>query len=130
MYTRTKTGIMHDCLTLVAATMLTIGLAGCSTSSPGAKNVMGAVKGHLAADPPAVTEAATEVLRDDMKLTLISSTSTAVDGKVVARTAQDTRVDVDVVKAGENVSNVSIRVGLGDEAMSVQILEAIKAKLK
>ena len=94
-------------------------MVGCKTEQPGVVNRVGTIKATLAASPAAVTEAANEVL-DDMDLIVINSSSTAIDGRVVARTAQDVKVRVDSQKVGENVSEVFIRVGkLGDSELSL-----------
>ena len=104
-------------------------MVGCKTEQPGVVNRVGTIKATLAASPAAVTEAANEVL-DDMDLIVINSSSTAIDGRVVARTAQDVKVRVDSQKVGENVSEVFIRVGkLGDSELSLTILNEIKEEL-
>jgi len=112
--------------------MLAVGvmmLLGCKTEQPGVINRAGTIKATLAAGPAAVTEAA-EVVLKDMDLIIINSTSTAIDGRVVARTPQDVKVRVDSEKVGENVSEVFIRVGkLGDSDLSMTLLDEIKEEL-
>ncbi len=112
--------------------LLTVSLllvAGCKTEQPGVVNRVGTIKATLAASPAAVTEAANEVL-GDMDLIIINSSSTSIDGRVVARTAQDVKVRVDSEKIGESVSEVFIRVGkLGDADLSLTILDEIKEEL-
>lgn len=116
----------------VVLVLLTVGLllvVGCKTDQPGVTNRLGTIKATLAAAPPAVTEAAKEVL-EDMDLIIISSSSTSIDGRVIARTAQDVKVRVDSEKVGENVSEVFVRVGsLGDTDLGLTILEEIKEEL-
>ncbi len=102
---------------------------GCKTEQPGVTNRVGTIKAVLAASPAAVTEAANEVL-GAMDLIIINSTSTSIDGRIVARTAQDVKVRVDSTKIGENVSEVFIRVGrVGDADLSLTILNEIKEEL-
>ncbi len=114
---------------LALLTLCLIVAAGCKTDQEGVTNRVGTIKATLAASPAAVTEAANEVL-GDMDLTLISSNSTAIDGRVIARTAQDVKVRVDSEKIGEDVSEVSIRVGtLGDSDLGLAVLTEIKKEL-
>ena len=117
---RVVSGLLCVCL---------LAITGCKTEQPGVVNRVGTIKATLAASPAAVTEAANEVL-DEMDLIVINSSSTAIDGRVVARTAQDVKVRVDSGKVGENVSEVFIRVGkLGDSQLSLTILNEIKEEL-
>lgn len=116
---RVVLGLLAVCLLIV----------GCKTEQPGVTNRIGTIKAVLAASPAAVTEAANEVL-SDMDLIIINSNSTSVDGRVIARTAQDVKVRVDSNKIGENVSEVFIRVGgIGDTELSLTILNEIKEEL-
>ena len=110
--------------------------AGCLIAAAGAAGagtvayVRGDTGATVAAGPEAVTEAAKAAVEQDMKLTVISSTASAVDGKVVARTANDAKLVVVVESAGEGVSRVSVRVGnFGNEDLQQQVLEKIKARL-
>ena len=81
-------------------------------------------------DAKAVT-AASEKAAKDMDLTVISSSASSLDGKVVARTGSDTRVTIVVKAQGEKASSISIRVGnFGDDVMQGALLEKIKANLK
>ena len=102
---------------------------GCKTDQPGVTNRAGTFKATLAAGPAAVTEAAKEVM-EDMDLIVISSEATAIDGRVIARTAQDVKVRIDSKQVGESVSEVFVRVGkLGDKDLSLTILDEIKEEL-
>lgn len=104
-------------------------LAGCDTAQPGVKNSAGSITTTLPADPEAVTAAADRALKD-MKLMVLSHEVTQLDGRVVARTARDDRVKVDVERAGEGTSKVSIRVGtFGDESTALTILSRIQRHL-
>lgn len=110
--------------------------AGCLIAAAGAAGagtaayVRGDTDATVSAGPEAVTEAARAVAEQDMKLAVVSSTASAVDGKVVARTANDAKLAVVVKSAGENLSKVSVRVGnFGNEDLQQQVLEKIKARL-
>jgi hypothetical protein len=117
-------------LTLSLALALGLLAVGCSTDEPGVKNVAGAIEGYVDASPER-TAAAAETVVKDLKLVLVSSVATKLDGKVAATTAQGDKVTIDIKRAGDNVSEVSIRVGtLGDEALGLKIFNDIKKQLK
>ncbi len=60
----------------------------------------------------------------------VSEKKDALSANLVARTAQDKKVEIDLIKVGDKVTKVKIRVGVfGDEAVSMAILEKIKAEL-
>lgn len=107
-----------------------IGLTGCATGEPGTKNYVGTYTTNIDARPDKVANAAKQAL-EDMALKNITVSSTKVDGKLEATTAQNDKVTVKIDQAGENVSEVSIRVGaFGDEAISKQIISKTKDHLR
>lgn len=115
---------------LLAVALSLAFLAACKTSEPGVKNYVGTIRGVVAAKPDRVTAAARETL-DELKLHSLFSESTRIDGKVMARTARDKKVEIDITRATDTSSNVSIRVGdLGDQELSLQILDRIREKVK
>jgi len=92
--------------------------------------VRGDTEANLEGNPGQVVAAANAALKEDLKLALVSSSVTSLDGTVIARTADDTKVDVTIKSTGDKSSNVSVRIGtFGDQALSAQILEKIKARL-
>jgi hypothetical protein len=104
-------------------------LTGCQTESPGATNTLGFYSTMIDGTPDKVT-AASQKAADDLKLTDIVGTGTKVDGKVTANTAQGDAVTIDIAQAGDNVSKVTIRVGVtGDDAVSKQLVDRIKSHL-
>ena len=111
---------------------LACGQVGCaSAKAPGEEktSVFQGTQTIVTADPVAVTSAAKEVV-DELKLTLVSSGASGLDGKVVARTAKNTKLTVDVKTAGENLSRVTVRAGgFGDKTIQKQVLDRIRAKL-
>ena len=83
----------------------------------------------VAADPVAVTSAAKSVV-EDLQLTVVSSGASGLDGKLIARTANNRKLTVDVRSAGESLSRVTIRAGgFGDKTIQKQVLDRIRAKL-
>lgn len=111
-------------------------LAGCLAVATGV-GAAGAVlwyQGELRADLNASPEkiiAASERAFADLKWAKISATASKTDGRAVARTGADEKVDVYVKQKDEKTSEIGIRVGLvGDEKMSRTLLEKIEAYLK
>jgi hypothetical protein len=121
---------MHHRVWLVATGLaLTLGIVACETGEPGVKNSFGTLDDTMAASPQEITAAAAEVLKE-MELIIVTNNATDLDGRVIARTAQDDRVKVDVERVNDEVSKVAIRVGTwGDEGMSMTIRERIRGKL-
>jgi hypothetical protein len=109
---------------------LVLPFAACKTSQVGVKNTFGTYKTLLSAMPEDVTEAAAEVAQD-LKLANVQVTSTTIDGQVKAYTADETKVSISSKLAGDGVTEIKIRVGagFGDEMLSLDILDRIKAKL-
>jgi len=113
------------CVAMLAWVML----AGCSTSTPGVTNELGTIQATFGAAPPAVTDATATTLRN-MDLTVDRKDATDIDGIVVARTAQDREVTVKINRAGDQMSRVSMRIGLfGDEQASIAVLDRIRRQL-
>lgn len=99
---------------------------GCKIVSPGVAYNVIALEALISATPEDVTEAATQVV-EDMKLNLISSDATGLDGRVVATTARKKKVTITITRQAKNISHIKIQVGkLGDESTSILILERIK----
>ena len=105
---------------------------GCvSAKTPGEEksSVFQGTQTLMTADPVAVTTAAKSVA-EELKLNIVESGATGLDGKLVARTAKNTKLTVDVKSAGENLSRVTVRAGgFGDREIQKQVLDRIRAKL-
>ena len=115
---------------LLAASLLLHPLAGCKTSQVGVTDMLGTIKTVVDANPDQVIEAAEAVARE-MRLEIVSSRGTTIDGRLECLTANEQRILIKTETAGENVTQLSIRVGtgLGDEALSLRILNRIREKL-
>lgn len=113
-------------LTLVSilSVFLFVG-AGCHTDEPGNTYAMGTYTAMVDSSPDKVAKA-TKKAMEDLKFKDITAVSTEVDGKVTAKTAQDSNITIDIQQAGTNVSKVTIRVGAGDETVSRQIFDRIR----
>ena len=109
-------------------------LSGCvsNASGPGPAGTtytLGHLDGSLAASPQKVVEASKAVLQEQ-ELHVVSEAATGLDGKVVARTALDTQIEITVKRQDDANSKISIRVGTwGDAQLSRDLYAKIKAKL-
>jgi len=120
---------------LLAAVGMMPMLSGCLLAAAGAAGAVGVAyaKGDLTAtleaNPQQVVDATNEAF-EQMDIVQVGSNATAVDGQVTGRTAGDDRIVVNVKSEGASASRISIRVGtFGDETLSRQILDKIKANL-
>lgn len=108
---------------------------GCILAAAGAAaGTVAYVKGDLEADlngdVPRVIEA-TKAAMNDLKLPIVESNSSSLEGYVEARIGADNKARIHVKAKSDKVSRVAIRVGtFGDEAQSNQIMDKIKANLK
>ena len=118
------------CVTLLATQagcFLAVAAAG---TGAGVAYVRGDTEVVLPARPQAVAAASAEAAKQ-MELTVTSNNATTLDARVVARTASDTPVVVDVKSHGPDASRVSVRVGrFGDDVMQAAMLEKIRQNLK
>ena len=84
--------------------------------------------GTIHGTPKQVVAAAESVLRE-MDLRVVSSAASGVDGKLVARSALDKPIHIEVRKVDEATSKLSIRIGtFGDADLSREIYRKTKAK--
>ena len=115
------------CAALAAVSLVAI--PACKTDDPGVKSNYVSQWSTVAGGPADVTEAAKDVL-EDLELKEIESKSTNIDGWASGKTADGTKVKVDVKKAGETTSEVSVTVGtLGDPALGKEILNRLQQRL-
>ncbi|HSI33577.1 MAG: DUF3568 family protein [Phycisphaerae bacterium] len=91
--------------------------------------VRGDTESAMDAAPDRVTAAAKAAL-EDLKIVVVSSHASALDGDVVGRTAGDDKVHIVVKAQGERTSHISIRIGtFGDQAISNRILLKVNERL-
>ena len=110
-------------------------LGGCESmrSKPGPDGTafsLCTLDGLLNASPQKVIQASENVMKEQ-EFHIASSDATGVDGKIVAHTALDKEIAITVKRESDTSSKISIRVGsFGDQAMSRDLYEKIKAKLQ
>lgn len=112
-------GLLPGCFAVVA---------GAAAGGAGAWYV-GALTSTVEATPEETIAAAKEAIAD-LKLSLISVNTSAIDGELIARTATDTRISIVAKRETDQTTRLTIRVGLfGDDSLSLTLLEKIKANL-
>lgn len=128
-----KTRWMFGLALTVAA--LSAALTGCVAVVAGAAGagavawVQGRLDANLNADFERSAKAADLAIRD-LQWSKISEKKDALEDTLIARTAGDRKVEIKVLKVTEETSKAEIRVGVfGDEALSLTILDKIKAHL-
>jgi hypothetical protein len=91
--------------------------------------VSGDLEDRVEATPERVVQAAERSLKK-RDVTVVSSDATGIDGKVIARTALDKKIEITVKRDGETASRIAIRVDtFGDEDLSRQVLAGIREEL-
>jgi hypothetical protein len=123
------------CLALAPAAAAT---SGCLLIAVGAAGAAGAgtvayVRGELdaALDSPyeAVVGSANDAL-SQLQFAKVSESKDAFTADLLARTADDTKIELHIVRKADRLTDVKIRIGVfGDEAKSRAILDQIKTNL-
>jgi len=73
---------------------------------------------------------ATLAAMNDLQYAVVSKEKDAINATINARTSGDKKIEIKLVKQSATVTEIHIRVGtFGDEALSRQILDKIKAHL-
>lgn len=106
-------------------TALFVAMYGCQT----VRQATGTHYAYLSANPERVVNAAKKAC-EDMELHAIAASSTEMDGRIEARTAQGKKVSILVTKQAEDVSTVAVKVGtVGDEAISRAIIDKTEDRI-
>ena len=85
---------------------------------------------NVSADTTTTTEAARSVLADE-KLKDVRASSTSVDGKVSAKKADGTPINVTIKKKTDTTSEVSVVVGTtGQPALGAELARKIKDRVE
>jgi len=109
-------------------------LPGCIVAAAGAgagavAYVRGELDANLSTDYGKVVESARKAI-GELEFAKVSENKDALKAVLVARTAMDKKVEITITNSGKKLTNIKIRVGLfGDEALSMSVLDKIKAGL-
>jgi hypothetical protein len=110
--------------------------SGCASLAVGAgagAGVVAYIRGELAGDVDAnldrTLRAANRAV-DQLRFAKVNEKSDALTGIIIARTADDKKIEIRVERVTDNTTKVRIRVGLiGDQAISMQVWERVKGAL-
>ena len=127
--------LKHSILAVLLAGLVACG--GCAVFLIGAGAAIGAgtiayVKGELQAAERVTMDrawSATTGALDELKLKIISAKRDELSGLVIARTADDRKVEIRLKRQANDTTEFRIRVGpIGDEVLSRTIYEKIKSR--
>ena len=122
---------MHKHLAIsLALALSTAALGACYTTEKGVvENVInGTYTTTVSANADEAIAAAREVSRD-MHYTEVMYNVTKTAGHLQVTTSTETIIEFDSESTGDRLSDITVRVGIGDRALSRELLEKIKAKL-
>ena len=106
-----------------------VAVAGAAAGAGAIAYVRGELETSLDHNYSKVVDATRSALTD-LEFNKISERKDAIDAELIYRTALDKKVTIKLSKVTDKTTKVKIRVDLlGDEALSMSILEKIKAKL-
>ncbi|MFA5056729.1 MAG: DUF3568 family protein [Opitutaceae bacterium] len=122
-------------LMLVAATLTLASLTGCVAVVAGAAGagtvawVMNRLDATLDTNFEKAATAANLAIKQ-LEFAKVSEKKDALTATLIARTAEDKKVEIKVLKVSDQSTKVQIRVGVfGDKTVSLAILDKIKANL-
>jgi hypothetical protein len=129
-----RSRVFRHLAVLIISAGLGVGLSGCIAVAAGAgAGTVAYLRGDLQTALPHSYERVLDAARDTLKdlgFAAVSDRADALTAELISRNARDQRVVVGVQKAGDNLTNLSIRVGtFGDERQSQAILEGIRQRL-
>ena len=132
--TQTASVFLRPFLVALMAALTLILLPGCVVVAAGVgagavAYVRGDLETTLTTDYSKVVESARSSIKE-LEFAKVSDNKDALKAVIVARTAQDKKVEITISNTGKKLTNIKIRVGLfGDEQLSLAILDKIKAGL-
>lgn len=90
--------------------------------------VRGAIETNLDRDLDRVYRASQDAVAD-LQFAKVSERKSGLDAQIIARTALDKKIEIKLEKVG-SATKIMIRVGvMGDQQMSISILDRIKSQL-
>jgi hypothetical protein len=122
-------------LRLLIATGILALTAGCLVVAAGAAGagtvayVRGELDATLGNQYPQVADSAANAV-SQLQFAMVSQSRDAFNDEIIARTAQDKKIDIKVSRRADNLTDIKIRIGLfGNEEESRAILDRIKGNL-
>ncbi len=123
-------------ITLLATTLAALYLCGCAAVVVG--GVAGAgtyayVRGEMKGNENAPLDrawSATLAAMKDLEFTVTSQQKDALQARLIARTALDKKIEINLTKVTDNLTEIRIRVGtFGDQTLSHTIVQSIEKRL-
>lgn len=124
---RPLTGLLLACVLLLQSGCVAVVAAG--AAGTGVAWHSGRMETTLNHGIDAVYTAAQQAV-DRLEFARVSEKKSGVDAELIGRTARDTKVEITLKRVDAKITRLGIRVGVfGDEAISLALLEQIKAGL-
>lgn len=123
-------------ITLLATAVAAFYLSGCAAVIIG--GVAGAgtyayIRGEMKGNENASldrTWSATLAAMKDMEFTVSTQQKDSLQARLIARTALDKKIEINLTKISDNLTEISIRVGtFGDQTLSHTIVQSIEKRL-
>jgi len=121
---------------LCATALTAVFLSGCAAVVIGGAAGVGTyayIKGELKVTENASLDrcwSASQAAMKELQFPVTTHLKDALRGQLVARTALDKKVEINLVKVSENMTEIRVRVGtFGDEDMSRIIVQKIESRL-
>lgn len=135
MKTEFNLGVVRRSVAVLLLGALVIGTSGCLAVAAGAgagaavAYVRGELSATLSSDYGEVTEATHRAI-EQLQFAKVSERKDALLDVIVARNAADKKIEIRLENTARDLTKVRIRIGIfGDEALSMAILDKIKANL-
>jgi len=123
-------------ITLLATAIAAVYLSGCAAVIIGGAAGAGTyayIRGEMKGNENATldrTWSATQAAMKDLEFSVMTQQKDALQGRLVARTALDKKIEINLIKISDNLTEVRIRVGtFGDQTLSHTIVQSIEKRL-
>jgi hypothetical protein len=123
-------------ITLCAVAVAAFFLSGCAAVVVGGAAGVGTyayIRGELKVTENAVLDrawSASQTAMKDLEFSVTTQQKDALQGRIIARTAMDKKVEINLKKISDNLTEIRIRIGtFGDEELSRVIIQKIEKRL-
>ena len=123
-------------ITLFATAVAAVYLSGCAAVIIGGAAGAGTyayIRGEMKGNENASldrTWTATLAAMKDLEFSVTTQQKDALQGRIVARTALDKKIEINVTKISDSLTEIKIRVGtFGDQMLSHTIVQSIEKRL-
>ena len=127
---------IRSLITLGAACVLGLFLSGCAAVVIGGAAGVGTyayIRGELKTAENATLDrawSASQAAMEDLQFKITTRQKDAIEGLLIARTAADKKIEINLKKLSDSTTEIRIRVGtFGDEDLSRLIIQKIEKRL-